>query len=198
MRKTISLSAVLMIALSITGITYALWSKTLSITAQVNTDTVDAEWIGGYSYDPPSPPTNDLVYNGLTWTSGTKNVGWTNVSGLLTDTLVITVNNSYPCYFVDIETEYINNGSIPVKIQNITVTPTGSWKLASTWNATDGPVWVSPGNGIGSQLDPYSWNPSLNYKSQSFKLHVTQNATQGATYMFTVQVLLVQWNEYHP
>jgi hypothetical protein len=197
MRKTISISAVLMILLAITGVTYAMWSKTLYITGNVHTDTVSGKWIWFLNSDPNGTYSPDWIYNGLTATRGTKDVGSTNVSGLGTDTLKIMLNNTYPSYFNDIETEYINTGSVPVIIKNITVIPTpiGSWNLASPyWNSTNGPVWVSPGDGIGSQLDPYSWAGEV--KSQSFKIHVTQAAAQNATYTFIVKYVLVQWNEY--
>jgi hypothetical protein len=196
MRKTISISAVFMIALSVAGVSYGMWYKTLYLSGKVYTDSVDGKWVYCSNLDPPAPPIsydpidpNDpqyLIYG----PREPKDVGWTNVTGLGTDTLIVTLNNTYPSYYNDLETHYVNNGSIPVKIQNITVTPLGGWNLASTWNGTDGPIWVKPWDGIGAQLEPGD------IKTQSFEIHVTQVAAQGATYQFQVQYLLVQWQEY--
>jgi hypothetical protein len=201
MRKTISLFAVLMISLLIVGVTYAMWSKTLYLTGIVNTDSVSGVFTQVTNLDPPAPPggppsydpidPNDPLYT-IIGPRELKDVGSTNVTGIGTDTLTVYVNNSYPSYYNDLEIHYENNGSVPVIIQNITLTTIGGWKIASTWNGTDGPVWVAAYDGIGSQLDPGQ------VKTQSLELHVTQAAAQNTNYMFQVTYILVQWNEYVP
>jgi len=177
------------LCLAITGAGFAMWDKTLHIEGTVNTGEVNAVWTSAFNFDPPAPPVS--LDPNLDGTRKAKDVGSTTVTGVGNQTLVVTVNNGYPSYFNDIQVEFNNTGTIPVKIQSINITPIG-FALASAYGADDGPIWVDFVDGVGSQLEPGDLAGS------SFKIHVEQCAEELANYTFTVEVLLVQWNEYTP
>jgi hypothetical protein len=188
-RKLTATFAAMLIALMAVGVSYALWSKTLYIFGTVDTGDLDAVWTSAFNFDPPGPPPSlDPNPDG---TRKDKDVGWTTVDGIGTQELIITVHNGYPCYFNDLQVEFTNVGNVPVIIQSITIIPV-DFALASDYGANDGELWVALINGIGTQLEPGDDAAS------SFKIHVEQCAEELATYTFTVEVLLVQWNEYVP
>ena len=173
-----------MIALMLVGVSYAMWSKTLYIDGTVNTGTVNAIWTKATNLDgtgelDPKPD----------GTRRDKDVGETIVTGLETQTLVVTVNNAYPCYYNDLQVEFTYIGTVPARIQEINIIPDG-WTVASAYGADDGPIWIELVNGIGAQLHEGDKSAS------SFTFHVEQCAEQGHTYTFTVEIVLVQWNEY--
>lgn len=180
--KTSTLFVALMLTMLTIGMSYALWDKTLYIDGTINTGEVNAVWIGAFNFDQGLDPNCDGSFKD-------KDVGSTTVTGVGTQTLTVTIINGYPCYFNDIQIEYENTGTIPVKVQKITITPI-DFTLASGCGENDGEVWVAVINGIGTQLHPGDQAGS------SFKVHVEQMAEELATYTFTVGIQLVQWNEY--
>lgn len=198
MKKIGIICLALVLAVGSLGVGYAMWDKTLYIEGTVYTGEVNAVWTSAFNFDPPGPP---VSYDpNLDGSRKDKDVGSTTVSGLDTQTLVVTIDNGYPSYFNDIQVEFTNTGTIPVKIQSITITAS-NFTLASAYGANDGEVWIAFVDGIGTQLDPGDTAAS------SFKIHVEQSAEQNAggggvedppAYTFTIEVLLVQWNEYTP
>lgn len=186
MKKIGLICLALVMALGALGVGYAMWDKTLFIEGTVNTGEVNALWTSAFNFDGPGE--KDLNFDG---SRKDKDVGETIVTGVGTQTLVITILNGYPCYFNDIEYHFQNTGTVPVKIQSITLTPL-DFTLASAMGADDGELWVVFYDGIGSQLEPGDT------ATGSFLLHVEQCAAELETYTFTVEVLLVQWNEYIP
>jgi hypothetical protein len=184
-KKLTAIFATMLIALCLAGVSYAMWSKTLYIDGTVYGGTLSAKWISATNFDLGLDPEWGFQ------TTKDKNVGSTTVTGIGTDTLVVTVNNAYPCYCNDLEVEYEYTGTVPVRVQSITIIPNG-FRLASAYGANDGEIYIVVVDGIGTQLHNGQTGAS------SFKFHVEQCAVQGATYTFTVQVLLVQYNEYVP
>ena len=181
-KKLTAIFATMLIALCLAGVSYAMWSKILYIDGTVDTGEVNAIWTSAFNYDQGYDPNPDGTFKD-------KDVGSTTVTGVGTQTLVITVNNGYPSYFNDIQVEFTNTGTIPVKIQSINIIP-DNFDLATACGANDGEIWIDFVNGIGSQLD------SGDSAAGSFKFHVEQPAAENTQYTFTVEVLLVQWNEY--
>ena len=180
--KSYSIFIVLIfVAIMIVSVSFALWSKVLYIEGTVNTGYLDGKWISAFNYDQGLDPNPDGSFKD-------KDVGSTVISGIGTDTLVITINNAYPSYFNDVEVEYQYTGTIPAVVKAINIIPHG-FNLASACGANDGPIWVEVVNGVGAQLHQGDTQAS------SFKIHVEQCAEQGATYTFTVEIVLVQWNE---
>lgn len=186
-KKLTAIFATMLIALSLAGVSYAMWSKTLYINGTVNTGDVNAIWTSAINWDPPGPPPSlDPNPDG---TRKDKDVGWTEVSGVGTQELTVTVHNGYPSYFNDIEIEWEYTGSIPAYFVSITIIPDG-FPLASAYGANDGPIWVHVVNGYPIQVHDGDTG------AHSFKIHVEQCAAELATYTFTVELLFVQWNEY--
>lgn len=180
MKNTIGMFAALMIALAMTGVAFAHWSETLYISGTVSTGEVDADFDSASSNDPPG--TVDPGYD--------KNVGCTEVTGIGTKTLTVTVTNGYPCYSSRIDYAITNTGTIPVKIQSIEIEPT-NFTLASASGSNDGEVYVEvTGIAVGDQIDPSQ------EKNGDLEIHIEQCAEEKATYTFTVTILLIQWNEY--
>jgi hypothetical protein len=191
MRKIALLLVAMVLALGAMGAGYALWWKVLYINGTINTDNVDAEWYVFNNPDDCSAEHNDPIPQ---WEGGgrlDKDVGCTDVWIDSGDPQIIHVeiHNGYPCYYNDIELEFENTGSVPVKINGLTVIPE-NFTLSSAYGADDGEIWIDMIDGLGDQVDPGE------LKSFSFHIHVEQPAAELATYRFMAQVELVQWNEY--
>lgn len=185
-KKLTAIFATMLIALCLAGVSYAMWDKTLYIDGTVNTGDVNAIWTSAFNFDPPGSldPNPD-------GSRKDKDVGWTEVDGVGTQTLTIIVHNGYPSYFNDIEIEWEYTGSIPAYFVSITIIPDG-FTLASVYGANDGPIWIDVVNGFPLQVHPGDTH------AHSFKIHVEQSAQELATYTFTVELYMVQWNEYQP
>ncbi|MEM2614315.1 MAG: hypothetical protein QXO15_08860 [Nitrososphaerota archaeon] len=163
--RMVGLVAALLVAMLALGLSYALWSTTLTISGTIETGTVSAEIIAGDCYDdePSEKDVSDICCE-------------VNEEGVL----VVTVSNAYPCINYTCEFNVTNTGSIPVKVQSIII----------DGNGTD---WVTvSGISVGDQIEPGETVEC------SLKVHLTNDAEQGKTYTFTVEILLVQWNEYEP
>jgi hypothetical protein len=190
-KKIMAIFASMMIALCLVGASYALWSKWLTIDAWIGTDDVDLVFSPFTSnLDPLAiPPAVSLDPKNATarWD---KDVGWTTIDGVGEEIINITLHNVYPCYYNDLEIEYTNVGSVPVKMQDIIIT--ANFTRASAMGANDGQIWIGWHNGIGSQIEPGDTAGS------SLLIHVEQPAAQGTDYGFTIQILFVQWNEFDP
>jgi len=180
MKKFGLLCLALVLALGSLGVGFALWSETLYIDGVVYTGEVDAEWTFCGCFDIES-----------------KDVGTISaqIDPVDPHILHITVNNGYPCYFGDCEVEFTNVGTIPVIIQSITIIP-DNFTLASANGANNGQLWIELVDGVGLQLEPYPDEPY--HTAQSFKVHVEQCAEQNATYTFSIEIVVVQYNEYEP
>lgn len=162
---------VVALALALTGAGYAMWDKTLYIDGTVNTGEVNMEILSASSDDPPG--SDDYGY--------TKDVGTTTVSYTIGgQSISVNVTNAYPCYEVRVHFTAHNNGTVPVKLQDI--------KLIGVPAA----LTVTGSDGIGEQIDP------CEERDNTIKIHVLQSAKELATYTFTVQYYYVQWNEYTP
>jgi len=203
MKKIGLLALALVLALGTLGVAYAKWSDTVTISKTIGTDNVEVEWgtytpwdmcdsgIKDFNIDLVKYPTT------TTWVQTGKDVGCTEVTGLDTDSLTVTVTNAYPKYYGDIEVEFCNTGSVPVKLQSIVARPVGEWSLASeAWffnvEDCDGAIWVDTVDGVGTQIDPGEC------KAASVKWVVQECASQSATYEFTITWTVVNWNEYTP
>jgi len=153
---------------SMVGAAYAMWDKSLWMYGTVNTGKLHLEIIDVSSGDPPGAkdPGKD------------KDVGCTTVTWE-TQTITVTITNAYPCYYVYIHFTVHNDGTIPAKLQSITIKAPPELTVTG-WNS------------IGEQIDP------CENRDNTIKVHVEQWADQGSTYTFTVEFYYVQWNEYVP
>lgn len=195
MKKIGLLILALVVALGGLGAGYAMWSDEINIEGRVGTAEVCLTWDPRTTpgldngVDPRFPEAPDYVRY---WN---KDVASTTVSGYGTDTLTITINNAYPGYYNDIELEYTNCGTIPVRLHDFVIVPDGftidpdiDWRNADG----DGEIHLETScNKEGVQLHPEQRD------SCSFIILVTQDAIQDHTYTFTVTLEGVQWNEYN-
>ncbi|MEM2614314.1 MAG: hypothetical protein QXO15_08855 [Nitrososphaerota archaeon] len=180
MRKlTYALSA-LIAAMLLMGIAYSLWSTSVVISGTINTGTVEGKWISAESDDIGIDPEWD------------KDVGYVEFEGLGTS-LVVIVGNTYPCYTTTIVAIYEYTGTVPA-IVNSTIVETIGWEPASSYGANDGPVFLEIlyNVTVGTQLHQGDRIEVV------IKVHVEQCAEQDASYLFTVEMELIQWNEYTP
>jgi len=209
-KKLTVIFATMLIALSLAGLTYALWSKTLYIDGYIWTEELDWEIednsvtlkddIGDDDWTCDSTMTPPLVIENITELD--KDVG--NTTWLLIDsdldgdwdTLNITVNNVYPCYYQHVDFWVHNNGDVPLKI----------WKVIIAGNEyyeNDNPIVcldldgdfdydiiIRWGNSFGDQIE------YCESKNMSFDFHILQPADEGDIYSFTIQLVAIQWNEY--
>jgi hypothetical protein len=172
--KMIGITAVLLIALMLAGVSYALWSKTLYIDGTVKMGNVDAEIIAGTSWDTETAE-KDVSSISCSVDTGTGH-------------LIVTVTNAYPCIDYYQAFSIHCTGSIPVKVQSMT-------PVTNTIPA-DGVVEIIPDEeydpdiAVGLQLD------KDDYAYGVVHVHLDNNAGQGATYTFSFEIFLVQWNEF--
>ena len=136
MKKIGLLVMALVLSMGMLGVGYAMWSETLIITGTVTTGEVDVDfsqysndsgthegYAGGNvtagSLDPKEPGTWDPET--LTWSENRelKNIASTNCNLGTENTLTITVDNGYPCYFGSVLFDIDNIGSIPVKVLSV-------------------------------------------------------------------------------
>lgn len=92
--------------------------------------------------------------------------------------LIVTVSNAYPCISYYQEFNVTNTGTIPVKVQSIAINGD-----ASAWVAVSGIA-------VGDQIEPGQEVACL------LTVHLDNEAEQGTTYTFTIEIVLVQWNEF--
>lgn len=165
--KMAAVFAALMIALMAVGVSYAMWDKTLYINGTVNTGEVNAIFTTATCTEVPE--------------AEGKDVGSCTVEGAGTQTLTVTILNGYPCYGCTVDFTVDNTGSIPVKVQSLTVVPPQP-EISFTF----------AGIAVGDQIDGGA------SQAGSILIHVEQSADELETYTFSIEIYLVQWNEYTP
>lgn len=167
--KMAAVFAALMIALMAVGFAYAMWDKTLLISGTVNTGEVNAEFQNIVCSDTGIDPGYD------------KNVGSCSVAiDVVGQKMGVIIGNAYPSYSCQIDYDIVNTGTIPVKIQSITVTNPNYAEVSVTVT----------GIAVGDQIDKGA------SKAGDLEIHVEQEADELATYKFSVEIYLVQWNEF--
>jgi len=196
---------VLMLGLLMSGLAYATWSETLWISGSVATGEVDWEFV---------PSNESYKDHGLDWTSDVgmneiwqldKDVGSTTIGYRDTDldgdadTMDITLNNVYPCYFEHISFMVRCNGTVPIIYQQAdfyvneilvrTMTSIGYFTLDLSGDGY-ADVEIYWGDSFGTQLH------NGNSLDISFNIHVLQEAPQSAELSFSVELIAVQYNEY--
>jgi hypothetical protein len=129
-----------------------------------------------------------------------KDIANSNVT-FTCDTVTVTVNNGYPCYYDHVDIGVENTGTIPWAI----------WKVVIWTDYSDAVTLYTPqqymllnltddglpdmelrwGNSFGDQFDPGTM------ADLSFEFHLLNPIPQGATCLqFYAQIYIVNWNEY--
>jgi hypothetical protein len=236
-RKTIPVGALFMIivlALASLGVGYGLWSKTLTITGEIETGDVHALFVDAFTDDDDfvddtekdsldkddcpdvgmvddySQPINQLKDgedNGRTScdpaASGRDPKPRLDKDVARCDARVdpedsnkaeVKKSNVYPGYFCTAWFDFINDGSIPVKIQSVKINGESVWPSVTTPFDLDGDkladveIHVSEIK-VCQQIEPNE------LVQMDIDQHVLQEAPQDATLGYTVEVQLNQWNE---
>jgi hypothetical protein len=188
-KKISAIFAILIIALTLVGISYACWFKTLTINGYVKTGDLDVQITsvgtddGPLHYpdpdDPGIPYGNDPGYTkdvGCCYASIDRVVDPTN------ETLKINITNAYPCYHCSVHFTVSNLGTVPVKYNGTQIIGAPPC------------ITIDPGNTEGEQIDPYPQVPW--HKDYTIYIHIEQTAVQNTNYVFYIHFLFVQWNEY--
>lgn len=206
MKKIAILCLALVMALGSLGIGYAMWDKTLYIDGTVYTGEVDAKFILAFTDDDGTVDDVDkdagddgtqALYDhwgaassadplgpGPNPARSDKDVGkCTVVIDADPQVLIVTLSNAYPSYGNTIWYEIENTGSIPVKVQDLSIDP-DNFTLD-----VEVEVWFTDVH-VGLQIDPGE------VVQGDLVVHVLQDADEDATYTFTAEIYLVQWNEY--
>lgn len=186
--------AILMVALMLAGVSYALWSKTIYIYGDVDTGDLDAIITEWFSNDPintldPRPP--DATYP-------RKDVGW--VECIIDETdpqkCYLIIHNGYPSYRVHYSLTIENTGTVSWILQSITVDgiplPNNQWVPMDVDGDGDYDIEFRITDSVGEQVEPGGGLET------SLDTHVMQGAEENAFFEFTISFLLVQWNEYVP
>ncbi len=213
MKKILVLSIILLISLALLGLGYGRWTEMLNINGTVNTGEVDWEFISCSVLDkyapPPYYPTTTPDYNAYdgfdppVYFEVDKNVGWGAYELIDTDedgdkdTANVNLNNVYPSYFNEVNLRAKNNGTVPIIIDRVLINgheirkePTPVIKLDLNGDSKyDVEIWWT--DGFGTQIHPGDYSPTM-----TFWFHVLQDAPEGASLNFKIQVEAVQWNEY--
>jgi len=207
-----AIAAMTLVTLAIVGFAYAHWSEKLWLNGTVNTgeldwrftvascldDGVDYHCREGFLGDPPYWKDPDG-----------KNIGWQKLTLVDSDkdgdndTLLIELHNVYPSYFTSI-TFYVHNcGTIPLRVDRVifknSTHVVGEFRKGVPYLQVDlngdgkFDIEFQWGDNFGEQIDPCSRSPEF-----SFWIHVLQDAPQGATLSFSIEVVAVNWNEYVP
>ena len=191
MKKIGLITLALVLALGALGATYAMWDKTLYVDGTVNTGEVNVVIVSISDDDDDIDP--GFLIDGVT--PKDKDVGWTDVQIDPSDNqrAIVTVHNAYPCYENYVHFSGWNNGTVPVRLQDIIITNPNPCIEVSAWN------------GDGEQIEPGPINDPPAMADNTIWFHVLQCAEENAgsiggpaAYTFTVEFYYVQWNEYEP
>jgi hypothetical protein len=187
----IMVALVLLVGLSMIGVGYGLWSKTLTIEGVVNTGEVDAKWTiaGCFEFYPWPDGGNVGEYLG-------KDIGtWEIFPDPADDQILIfEIENGYPSYAVDCSVKFQVEGTIPVIVRGTTIIPgpalnncvlTGDNQKTL---ACDELTVIFTDN-LGSQLHPGD------VAASNLMVHVEQPADEESVYTFEILVCMAQWNE---
>lgn len=186
------LFAVSIVALLGMSMAYGLWYQTLYIYGTVNTGTVSAEWNCHHCWD--------IEYNPETGEYKDFSSISCRVDG---DTLFITITNAYPSVKYYCAVNLTNTGTVPIKIYNPGFTSGNlTEEVGQLMFITDPDDVVWPPNYQHPDPGEFLWitEGTQVHPNESaigvFYIHLDNTAEQGATYVFTYQLVVEQWNEY--
>lgn len=223
-----ALSLLSILVLSAAGISYAAWTDQITIHGMATTADLCWEFGSANTLDPfqPTNPGGDYpvppyladwtCFPGFAWNEEVhdwmwrldKNVAWCQTSLVDLDgdgcreSMMLWVNNTYPCNFHEVSYYVRNCGSLPLRINAVQISDghhvwnvTGIDFLAELDFNDDGAadfelLWNEP---LGAQIHPGGHSQEM-----SFWMHTLQPCPQAQldSLHFTITVQAVQWNEY--
>jgi hypothetical protein len=174
-KKIAAMFALLVIVLGVAGFAYAHWEKIVTVNGKVTTGIVDLIIINAVDSDNGIDPdyTKDVADTVIT------------IDPLDPEIANVTITNAYPSYHVYWHITVRNVGTIPVKLYAIQVDNANPCLTVQAWD------------GLGEQLDPYSWGGEqyLYQHDYSGYIHVEECAIPETTYTFQVRFVFWNWNE---
>jgi len=200
-KKLMVIPMLLVFALVLTGFAYAHWEKIITINGTVNTGELDWEFTFASCLDEIGNDWNiaDGFAPATPWRVD-KDVGSTSVEITDPHTVIVTLDNVYPSYFTTVSVYAHNTGTIPLIIDSVIIDghvfrktiPRAYVQLDLDGDGKyDIEIWWR--NGLGTQIHPCEDSDEM-----SFWIHILQDAPQGETLEFTIQIVAINWNEYVP
>lgn len=216
MKKVKYIALILVLALGLIGGAYAAWTDVLNVAGTVATGDINVVFTeavsndAGDTGDPGQPEGKDVASTEVDIINEGK-------------ALKVTVNNAYPGYVSRVDYKVKNNGSVPVKLQNKTVTYAGPLSEAAL-KVENGCLqcWLRnliQNSGLSNftkdlllgviddlcnctcheDPGPLDIGSQLHGDTEyegSIGHFVTDDAKQGKTYSYTIKYDFVQWNLY--
>jgi hypothetical protein len=214
--KTMVIFIACIIALAMSGATYALWSEELHLDIDIQTGEVDWEFWHPSWYITPGVPEFPLFIHGDTgidpgWT---KDVGsnWANFFDADGDgdfdTMHLVFENVYPYYQDHFAFAVHCNGDIPIHIWKVEFTNLDGSIIYETIYE-NGNIFLDIGGPDGDDIpdgeaDIFIWwgdnfGTQMHYCDSvdiSFNVNILQPCPQGANLQFLINVVSCQYNEY--
>lgn len=194
-KKLMAMPILLISILLITGFAYACWLEPLYINGTVETGTLCAKFVEPIGrIDDGNDWTCDVGFIDIHRTN--KDIGSSSAEILDDKTIEVTLTNVYSCYLETISFHIENCGTIPWKIINVTITSDCD---EIVFTAT-GPILQEidlDGDGLYDiEIKWLDWTPQVHDETEvSFKIHVLQDAPEGATNLaFTAKIFIANWN----
>jgi len=207
MKKIGLLCLALVLALGALGVGYAMWYDEVTIEGTVDTATLRLGIVKAEAelYQDKDVATVELSFEDpiIPWECEVPPGAEEYAYG----TLVVTLNNTFPCLTVDIEFYVGNAGSIPIHITAIEMTdPTG--ELTVVWNvnpSNTGYFYRTGGDPVEDRVMTFTvinlvcsqLHGCIPDKADLI-LHVEQPAEQNHQYKFEFKVIGEQWAECPP
>lgn len=176
---------VLMVGMAAVGASYALWSKTITLTGTVATGTVGMEWSPFTSNDVPGQGDPGIDWITELDTTYTKDVAACSVTNSA-DTTTVTITNAYPSYACTVTGDIHSTGTVPIEVYLDPSTIPAGIEVITTGQ------FVPTG--------PFNWVAQLHQGDSivgGYKIHVLQTG-DGSTpqsYSFSVKAVGRQFNE---
>lgn len=210
---------------ALTGIAagYAMWSQDLTIAGEVHTGIVDWEFLPGPSVQdtsapPPYYPPVQADWNCdpdygffdefgifVGWYQSDKNVGWGYAEKTDQHTIKFELYNVYPGYYNHIDWWVHGLGTIPIKIDSVTITDAlgnqiGYLKEPPGSPATFAHLDIDGDTVVDTQIMwGDHWGTQLEHcetADMSFGICFLQPLAQNQQITIYIHIRAIQWNEY--
>lgn len=186
---------VLVVALGVMGTAYSYWADVLDIPATVKSGKISGEFNQAESNDPagsldPDVPGIWSLDSGVPVWSGTtygQDQASTTVTSVGTDTVTATLSNVYFCYWGSVGVTILNTGTIPVKVDTVTISATSPadpngdkleiFRTGALLEASH--VQIEPGDEALGSAHFHMFDPALN----------------GTSYTVIITITVVRWNK---
>jgi len=167
--KMVSMFVVVLIAFAITGFSYAWWTDALTISSTISTGELDVEFTGAYTTSCSEYMQCSVGFeNGNDAEPSSSPVDYSKMS--------VMVDNGYPCGWCNVTFTIHNCGTIPAKVDKITITAANELDV------------TLEGLSEGDEIDvDGSVSPTL-------KIHINENAAELSSYTVSITIDFKQFN----